>query len=382
MEQQQEAAALQEAASKTEGVCRVDLSAVALLLSSQLAPPQPGSALQLPQQAACLALVGRAAWSVPGAPAAAPAAGAAAIAGGETPVEDATQAAAPTTDGAEPDEAAEPAEGQAEAALAATGGSRRQQRRVYVHGNYHRYYGYRFYGDQRPEDPRLAVFERRWFARRRCLDVGCNEGLITLALVARYHPRSMLGVDIDSALVAKACRHLRDARTSAAQQVRLSRRGGVPAEERKDAKGTAASLSQTLFTHADFLESDVEAASLDTVTCFSVTKWIHLNRGDEGLKALFAAFWRALAPGGLLLVEPQPWSSYRAAASKIRREAAPPGTFFHRQDELQLRPAQFPEYLCEVLGFRLVKHFGVEESTTGFNRPMLLLRKPVAAQPI
>ena len=50
------------------------------------------------------------------------------------------------------------------------------------------------------------VFERRWFARRRCLDVGCNEGLLTLALAARFGPRSMLGVDIDSGLIGKACR--------------------------------------------------------------------------------------------------------------------------------------------------------------------------------
>ena len=50
------------------------------------------------------------------------------------------------------------------------------------------------------------MFERKWFARRRCLDVGCNEGLVTLALAQKYHPRSMMGVDIDAALVAKACR--------------------------------------------------------------------------------------------------------------------------------------------------------------------------------
>ena len=167
-----------------------------------------------------------------------------------------------------------------------------------------------------------------------------------------------------------------------------------------------------------------------------MVKWVHLNRGDEGLQALFAAFWRALAPGGLLLLEPQPWSSYRSAACKIRRDQAPPGSFFHRwagswvgwaggvldvgcmpessdgvaaeslpcprsttrqqagsslpapasllpndslvprrQEELRLRPEQFADYLCETLGFRVVKHFGVEESTAGFNRPMILLRK-------
>lgn len=58
---------------------------------------------------------------------------------------------------------------------------------------------------------------------------------------------------------------------------------------------------------------------------------MHLNRGDAGLQALFAAFWSALSRGGLLLLEPQPWSSYKAAASKVRRDQAPPGSFFHRQ---------------------------------------------------
>lgn len=50
------------------------------------------------------------------------------------------------------------------------------------------------------------MLERRWFASRRCLDIGCNEGLVTLAVAARFGAASMLGVDLDEHLIRNACR--------------------------------------------------------------------------------------------------------------------------------------------------------------------------------
>jgi len=53
------------------------------------------------------------------------------------------------------------------------------------------------------------LLERRWFQGRRCLDIGCNEGLVTLAVAARFGTASMLGVDLDAHLIRNACRRAR-----------------------------------------------------------------------------------------------------------------------------------------------------------------------------
>ena len=76
--------------------------------------------------------------------------------------------------------------------------------RVFIHGNYHRYYGYRL-GQAFSEDPRLGLLERNWFAGKRCMDVGCNEGLVTLGISMKFGARSMIGVDLDEHLIKRAC---------------------------------------------------------------------------------------------------------------------------------------------------------------------------------
>ncbi|XP_007420799.1 pre-miRNA 5'-monophosphate methyltransferase [Python bivittatus] len=54
----------------------------------------------------------------------------------------------------------------------------------------------------------------------------------------------------------------------------------------------------------------------DICFCMSVTMWIHLNHGDSGL----VKFLSCLASKCMyLLLEPQPWKCYRAAARRLRK---------------------------------------------------------------
>ena len=80
-------------------------------------------------------------------------------------------------------------------------------RKVFVHGNYHRYYGYRL-GKAFEEDPRLGLLEKQWFHKKRCLDIGCNEGIVTLSIAKTFGTKSMTGIDLDEHLIKRACSYV------------------------------------------------------------------------------------------------------------------------------------------------------------------------------
>jgi len=65
---------------------------------------------------------------------------------------------------------------------------------------------------------------------------------------------------------------------------------------------------------------------MDTITCMSVTKWIHLHGGDDVIRAFFLKVKEILYPGGYFVLEPQPWKSYKSATKKL---VIPPFTHTH-----------------------------------------------------
>ena len=74
-------------------------------------------------------------------------------------------------------------------------------------GNYVAYYGYR--NVNRVEDLRLQLLSKELFEGKDVLDIGCNAGIVTIAVAYTYVPRQILGIDVDQRLISLAKRNVR-----------------------------------------------------------------------------------------------------------------------------------------------------------------------------
>ncbi|KAI0677041.1 Bin3-domain-containing protein [Trametes maxima] len=282
-----------------------------------------------------------------------------------------------------------------------------------IHGNYHGYY------NKRPatDDPRLALLPNDLFQGRRVLDVGCNEGFVTCEVAQRLGATRVVGVDIDDTLIRLAWKHRRSAWSQQGPQPdegdsyaelgsydnldgpydsrkrrRISRGntsfnpaqgipdyfpascehmfGPLPVPHASAQKGVADAFPHNLsFRTADWVNTQIpdDTEGYHVVLAFSVSKWIHLNSGDEGLIKFFRRVHQTLLPGGTFVLEPQEWDTYGKAKRmdpKLRENAK----------TLGLRPDDFGRILHEI-GFGPAEHLGAA-GEGGFRRPVDLYIKP------
>lgn len=277
----------------------------------------------------------------------------------------------------------------------------KKQQLKFQYGNYCKYYGYR---NPSCEDGRLRVLKPEWFRGRDVLDLGCNVGHLTLSIACKWGPSRMVGLDIDSRLIHSARQNIRHylseelrlpSQTSEGDPGAESEEGTITVRKRScfpasltasrgpiaapqvplDGADTSVFPNNVVFVTGNYVLDrdelvDAQTPEYDVVLCLSLTKWVHLNWGDEGLKRMFRRIYRHLHPGGILVLEPQPWSSY--SKRKTLTE-----TIYKNYYRIQLRPEHFSSYLTSPeVGFSSYELVATPHNTSrGFQRSVYLFHK-------
>ncbi|GIY84828.1 7SK snRNA methylphosphate capping enzyme, partial [Caerostris darwini] len=222
------------------------------------------------------------------------------------------------------------------------------------YGNYHQYYGYRNQGQM---DSRMSCMKQEWFSGKDVLDVGCNAGHFTLAIAKYFTPSSIIGIDIDHTLIKMAMKNVRHyiTPTNDFEEEDFPVSFAVchgPIAQMMDAKGRYPAGNfpfNVQFVQANFVLPsdelvDMQDQHFDTVLCLSLTKWVHLNWGDIGIKRMFRRIFNLLRPGGNLILEAQLFKSYNKRKN-ITEE------MYQHYNQIELLPEMFNDYLLKDVGF-------------------------------
>jgi 7SK snRNA methylphosphate capping enzyme len=242
-----------------------------------------------------------------------------------------------------------------------------------------------------------------------------------MAIAEQFQPSHILGIDPDHVLVDSACSKVKRAVYSAQSKAKEENTKGVVtavvtaqpnAPASKPVKPVAAAFMPRSIAIRKVQNKPLQAVSVaaksdaenpthfpynvrfkarnlfdvscnlcptvegkyDVVTCFSVTKWVQLNGGDEKLVEFLCRLYCLVRRGGRVIIEYQPWKSYEnnKSASETTKKMFP---------GLKIRPEHFERLLSEYVGFEVECRRGAAlAEAKGFARPIVVLRRPVTVE--
>ncbi|XP_970967.2 probable RNA methyltransferase CG11342 [Tribolium castaneum] len=162
------------------------------------------------------------------------------------------------------------------------------------YGNFINYYQFH------PPENRLKLLPTDLWPNNKpfhVLDLGCNAGDLTIELYnflkGKVQNCEILGVDIDPTLVERA---------------------NEKNQNKENIQFRCLDFMSDKSLIKDYLKKR-KLAKFDAVFCFSITMWIHLNYGDDGL----IRFLNEICDlGDFVIIEPQPWKCYRSAVKRLK----------------------------------------------------------------
>ena len=192
----------------------------------------------------------------------------------------------------------------------------------------------------------------------KALDVGCNSGDLTCSLLEHLAIDWVLGVDIDRTLIDFAKEKHEEFLKANEDRIKF-----VTMDMTKDCNEVIQDLKSQLPGEAD-------DPPFGVIFCFSVSMWIHLNHGDEGLQNFIRTISKLTH---YLVLEPQPWKCYRTASRRMRKLGQPDFEqlkLMKNTDEESLM--NHIDFICGEAGFKKLKVFG---ETSNWKRKLILFQK-------
>lgn len=219
-------------------------------------------------------------------------------------------------------------------------------------GNYHKYYTFHSAQSRTELLSGCGIFLSLWQSTGalpffRILDIGCNEGdlsLLVLSLCRQELPLhvhiELVGADLDPHLVKLANSKVID----------------------KD-QNISASFHTTDFTSVEqvtIFSSIIKGKLFNLITVFSTTMWVHINHGNDGLCQFFRHARNALTGKGAILVEPQPGRCYTNAAKRCRKLGLENPPFLHIVDKTAIM-STLENILSSTLELKNITCLGQED---------------------
>ncbi|KAK7793485.1 hypothetical protein R5R35_010156 [Gryllus longicercus] len=177
------------------------------------------------------------------------------------------------------------------------------------YGNFINYYSF-----HPPEYRISSIFDDIWKGGDALiLDIGCNSGDLTQKLYEYLQSTKaqalgseecsnvasncfILGLDIDAILIKRA------------------------RESNKFPNNVFYECSDIMSDDCDLKVLEImqkfNKKSFDAILCFSISMWIHLNNGDEGLKKFIN---KICSWTDCVIIEPQPWKCYTSAVKRLKK---------------------------------------------------------------
>ncbi|XP_060529360.1 probable RNA methyltransferase Y17G7B.18 isoform X2 [Cylas formicarius] len=254
----------------------------------------------------------------------------------------------------------------------------KEKNKKFQYGNYDRYYGYR--NPNNEVDHRLRVFSHHpyLFENKDILDIGCNIGHVTLSVARDFGARNITGIDIDPRLIniaRKNVKHYVKTSENSPNNTPEAKNTQIKSSRFHDTHKGRGFPNNVTFKQCNYVLEDegllaLEQPQFDVILCLSITKWIHLNWGDNGLKLCFRRMYEQLRPGGKLILEPQNWASYKSKKKLTE-------VIYKNYNTIEFFPDKFREYLLSpAVGFAKSEILGYpQHKTAGFRRSIQVFTK-------